>query len=146
MGRYCGVLSIHWSVCFFIILYWCFQSAAQNIRVRSRNCGCLVTWFCYQLIAKPGNKTAAVSWPHPYDVTVPYLLTVDWLIIIWKWTLPIMSKLLKLFNFMWKCYGIFWVYACEVLSHSWNSTLLCRLSMGCHTVSPAPVWVRIPGP
>ena len=31
--------------------------------VRSRNCGCLVTWFCYQLIAKPGNKTAAVSWP-----------------------------------------------------------------------------------
>ena len=29
--------------------------------VRSRNCGCLVTWFCYQLIAKPGNKTAAVS-------------------------------------------------------------------------------------
>ena len=31
--------------------------------VRSRNCGCLVTWFCYQLIAKPGNKTATVSWP-----------------------------------------------------------------------------------
>ena len=33
--------------------------------VRTRNCGCLVTWFCYQLIAKPGNKTAAVSWPDP---------------------------------------------------------------------------------
>ena len=33
------------------------------IWVRSRNCGCLVTWFCYQLIAKPGNKTPAVSWP-----------------------------------------------------------------------------------
>ena len=30
-------------------------------------CGCLVTWFCYQLIAKPGNKTAA---PHdPTDLT-----------------------------------------------------------------------------
>ena len=27
--------------------------------------GCLVTWFCYQLIAKPGNKTATVSWPDP---------------------------------------------------------------------------------
>ena len=26
---------------------------------------CLVTWFCYQLIAKPGNKTATVSWPYP---------------------------------------------------------------------------------
>ena len=36
------------------------------IWVRSRNCGCLVTWFCYQLIAKPGNKTATVSWPEPY--------------------------------------------------------------------------------
>ena len=37
-----------------------------SIWVRSRNCGCLVTWFCYQLIAKPGNKTVAVSWPDPY--------------------------------------------------------------------------------
>ena len=36
------------------------------IWVKSRNCGCLVTWFCYQLIAKPGNKTALVSWPDPY--------------------------------------------------------------------------------
>ena len=33
----------------------------------SRNCGCLVTWFCYQL-AKPGNKTATVPWPDPYIV------------------------------------------------------------------------------
>ena len=37
----------------------------KYIWVRSRNCGCLVTWFCYQLIAKPGNKTATVSWPDP---------------------------------------------------------------------------------
>ena len=37
-----------------------------SIWVRSRNCGCLVTWFCYQLIAKPGNKTDTVSWPDPY--------------------------------------------------------------------------------
>ena len=36
------------------------------IWVRSRNYGCLVTWFCYQLIAKPGDKAAAVSWPDPY--------------------------------------------------------------------------------
>ena len=45
------------------------------IWVRSRNCGSLVTWFCYQLIAKPGNKTAAVSWPDQYRLntvhTVP---------------------------------------------------------------------------
>ena len=36
--------------------------------VRSRNCGCLVIWFCYQLIAKPDNKTATVLWPDPYPV------------------------------------------------------------------------------
>ena len=45
-----------------------FQKLKLLIRsrwVRSRNCGCLVTWFCYQLIAKPGNKTAAVPWPDP---------------------------------------------------------------------------------
>ena len=36
------------------------------IWVRSRRCGCLVTWFCYRLIAKPGNKIAAPSWPDPY--------------------------------------------------------------------------------
>ena len=33
--------------------------------VRSQRCACLVTWFCYQMIAKPGNKTAAYLWPGP---------------------------------------------------------------------------------
>ena len=42
------------------------------IWVRTRNCGCLVTWFCYQLIAKPDNKTAAILWPDPYYVIAPY--------------------------------------------------------------------------
>ena len=32
----------------------------------SWNCGCHAIW---QLIAKPGNKTAAVPWPDPYEVT-----------------------------------------------------------------------------
>ena len=41
-----------------------------NIWVRSWNCVCLVTWFCYQLIAKPGNKMAAV-WPDPYQLGRP---------------------------------------------------------------------------
>ena len=44
--------------------------------VRSRNCGCLVTWFCYQLIAKPGNKTATVPWPDP-DVVGAALRSID---------------------------------------------------------------------
>ena len=43
-----------------------FLPYASYIWVRSRNCGCLVTWFCYQLIVKPGNKTATVPWPDPY--------------------------------------------------------------------------------
>ena len=33
--------------------------------VGSWRCGCLVVWFCYQLIAKPGNKTGAPPWPDP---------------------------------------------------------------------------------
>ena len=40
------------------------------IWVRSGRCDCLVTWFCYQLIAKPGSKTAAPSWPGPYVFTI----------------------------------------------------------------------------
>ena len=44
-----------------------------HIWVWSRNCSCLVTWFCYQLIAKPGNKTAAVSWPDPYIYSYIYI-------------------------------------------------------------------------
>ena len=39
------------------------------IWVRSWKCSCLVAWFCCQLIAKPGNKTAAPSWPDPYTAT-----------------------------------------------------------------------------
>ena len=60
--------------------HWvCCDSAAQNnifnglltlvIWIRSRNRGCLVTWFCYQLIAKWGNKTATVPWPDPFVKT-----------------------------------------------------------------------------
>ena len=48
-----------------------------HIWVRSWNCGCLVTWFCYQLIAKPANKTATVPWPDSYS-----FLKVFWQYII----------------------------------------------------------------
>ena len=44
----------------------CSTSTSKWIWVGSRNCDCLVTWFCYQLIAKPDNKTATVPWPDPY--------------------------------------------------------------------------------
>ena len=46
--------------------------------VRSQNCSCLVACFCYQLIAKPGNKTAAVPWPDPYDAVISeFLITLN---------------------------------------------------------------------
>ena len=32
-----------------------------------RRWACLVTWFCYQMIAKTGNKTGPPSWPDPYQ-------------------------------------------------------------------------------
>ena len=38
--------------------------------VGPRNCGCLVAWICYQLMANPGSRTAAVPWPDPYVFTV----------------------------------------------------------------------------
>ena len=58
------VMAIEWYDPFNQII-----SYKYNIWVRSRNCGCLVTWFCYQLIAKPGYKTAAVPWPDPYIIS-----------------------------------------------------------------------------
>ena len=38
----------------------------MGISARSWRCGWLVTWFCYHLIAKLGDKTATPSWPEPY--------------------------------------------------------------------------------
>ena len=77
----------------FILVRWLVAFREQcchgkcNIWVRSRNCGCLVTWFCYQLIAKPGNKTAAVSWPDPYKCCG--LITSNWITAVqichWIW-------------------------------------------------------------
>ena len=45
-------------------------STLENIWVWSRICSCPVTWFCYQLIAKPGDKTAAVPWPDPPTASI----------------------------------------------------------------------------
>ena len=59
MFQDCGIPN---SLAIVILLSW----NKFLIWVRSRRCGCLITWFCYQLIAKSGNKTAAPSWPDPY--------------------------------------------------------------------------------
>ena len=75
--------------------YHCFL-AQWNIYIyiyiwlRSRNCGCLVTWFCYQLIAKPGNKTAAVSWPDLYIYIYIYRHTH-----IYKWITSQLPRIMR---------------------------------------------------
>ena len=62
VGR--GYNDIWKQICVYGNMFW--HAYMLNIWVRSWSCGCLVTWFCYHLIAKPGNKTAAHSWPDPY--------------------------------------------------------------------------------
>ena len=42
--------------------------------VWSWRCGCIVTWFCYQMIAKPGTKTATPPWPDPHKIWLPIVL------------------------------------------------------------------------
>ena len=46
------------AVCLFIFLW-----------VRPCMCTCLVTWFCYQMTAKPGHKTGPPLWPDPYIIS-----------------------------------------------------------------------------
>ena len=45
--------------CYIRNCYTTYLGSPDMIWVRSWRWGCLVTWFCYQVIAKPGNKTAA---------------------------------------------------------------------------------------
>ena len=59
----------------------------RNIWVRSRNCSCLVTWFCYQLVAKPGNKAARVPWPHPYIIVPGSMDSWEWWLLLRAFTL-----------------------------------------------------------
>ena len=40
---------------------------------RSWRCDCLLTWFCYQLIAKSCKKTATPSWPDPFAFLARWL-------------------------------------------------------------------------
>ena len=93
--------------------------------VRSQNCGCLVTWFCYQLIAKPGNKTAAVPWPDP---------DTDGLVQIGVWWIYIFSPCVELLKVghegMWVQFGnqtliaLKW-HSCYSGMHYNNTWLYC---------------------
>ena len=69
------------------------------IWVRSGRCGCLVTWFCYQLIAKPGHKRASVLWPDPYDTA--YTTAITWENLYQTWN----SQKISHSSHSWVSYG-----------------------------------------
>ena len=72
------IFIIEMSLKFTNLRLWSNPPGANELKwiwVRSQRCGFLVTRFCYQLIAKPGNKTAAPPWPDPYDLLTQYW---DW--------------------------------------------------------------------
>ena len=55
------------SLCVVLLIRYVIRvQFSPYVWIKSRNCGCLVIWFCYHLIAKPGNKTATVPWPDTY--------------------------------------------------------------------------------
>ena len=60
------ILIIYMNILYIIICHLSIpQGAMHSIWVRSWRCGCLATWFCCQMTAKPGSKTVAPSWPDP---------------------------------------------------------------------------------
>ena len=68
----------------FPLSRWCPpQEPHSPIWVRWRRYDCLVSWFCYPLITKPGNKAAAPLQPAPYAhhryvLLSQYLFAVEW--------------------------------------------------------------------
>ena len=54
---------------------------------RSWRCDCLLTWFCYQLIAKSCNKTATPSWPDPFAFFISSQPWEDAGTFIWNYSL-----------------------------------------------------------
>ena len=101
-----------------------------NIWVRSRNCGCLVTWFCYQLIAKPGNKTAAVSLPDLHPLLTHWGYQTN--------TKPSIASIV----FIWD-YGLLWmlvIFSTGILAAtatSWCSLSRCPLLSRSHRSQPS---------
>ena len=81
------------------------------IWVRSCYCGCLVTWFCYQLIAKPGNKTATV---------LPFR---DLTHMVWG---PI-DNVLWLSKVAWCWLGTYLFFVNRIWFHNFNSSLVTLL-------------------
>ena len=90
--------------------FGCRCDIMDSIWVRSRSCGCLVTWFCYQFIAKPGNTTAAVSRPDPYlNIFFLYFDICNYICLDISYHFLSLSLLLK--------YSLFFKYSCTNIFH-----------------------------
>ena len=61
-------------------------SKCRMIWVKSQMCGCLVTWFCYQWIAKPFNKMAAPPCHYPciHEICEPVFIDILLFSIFWS--------------------------------------------------------------
>ena len=60
---HCCINNKYWFYSMYVILSVLLVETSGLVWVRSRRRSWLVTWFCYQLIAKPGDKTVAPLWP-----------------------------------------------------------------------------------
>ena len=117
----------------FLFLSYHFHTCSILIWVRTRNCGCLVTWFCYRLIAKPGNKTAAVSWPDPYIFAILYWCKICRNICILN--KPLSEPIL--FMLIWTLMWIYWWDSVRKMSLHWF-TLELYLSCTNPSISEYP--------
>ena len=72
----------------------------QLIWVKSQRCSCLVTWFFYQMIAKPGDKKAAPSWPDPYqdDVMIYFTNCISQDLCTWSMLCWVLIYFVELFS------------------------------------------------
>ena len=104
--------------------------ASNIIWVRSRNCGCLVTWFCYQLTAKPGKKIATVSWPDPYTTHTPFIPSES--------TLPFLSY--SNFNILPSKFKVKVMGEVKVWSHNVSPTFYRPKSLLFHVNRPSHSW------
>ena len=90
----------------YIYIYWPTVTQFYDIWVRSRRWGCFVTWYCYEMGAKPGNKAAPPWWPDPYDDILWWLatLTYDVPVVPYKRAKNIFHAFTKLlYNHLWIC-------------------------------------------
>ena len=89
-------------------------------------------------ILLPAQHHQDIAWGNTYPVLTKYSTEFPYL-------LRYISYLSCVYLFRWTIYDIVDLLTeiSIVVYHDWSYG---DASMGCHTVSPAPVWIRIPGP